>query len=106
MNEWPLPRSVLIIDNASIHKVAGIREMVEERGARLLYLPAYSPDFNPIELAFSTIKTWLRANRDRVNQELDAEDGVVYNVFWEAVHTVTAEHAKGWYKHCGYIEPE
>jgi hypothetical protein len=102
MNEWPLPRSVLVIDNASIHKVAGIREMVEERGARLLYLPAYSPDFNPIELAFSTIKTWLRTNRDRVNQELESENGVVYNVFWEAVHSVTVEQAKGWYKHCGY----
>ena len=105
MNEWPLPNSVLVIDNASIHKVAGIREMVEERGARLLYLPAYSPDFNPIELAFSTIKTWLRTNRDRVNQELEAGDGTVYNVFWEAVYSVTAEHAKGWYSHCGYNVP-
>jgi transposase len=106
MNEWPLPRSVLVIDNASIHKVAGIREMVEERGARLLYLPAYSPDLNPIELAFSSIKSWLRKNRDRVNQELEAEDGVVYDIFWEAVYNVTAEHAKGWYSHCGYHGPD
>ncbi len=102
MNEWPLPNSVLVIDNASIHKVAGIREMVEERGMRLLYLPAYSPDLNPIELAFLTIKAWLHANRDRVNQELESENGVVYNALWEAVHSVTAEHAKGWYAHCGY----
>ena len=70
MNEWPLPNSVLVIDNMSIYKVAGVHKMVEERGACLLYLPAYSPDFNPIELAFSTIKTWLRANCDRMNQEL------------------------------------
>ena len=102
MNEWPLPNSVLIIDNASIHKVAGIREMVEERGARLLYLPAYSPDFNPVELAFSTIKAWLRANRDRVDQELESENGIVYNALSEAVNSVTAENAKGWYAHCGY----
>jgi transposase len=102
MNKWPLPRSVLVIDNASIHKVAGIREMVEEHGARLLYLPAYSPDLNPIELGFSTIKTWLDTNQDRINQELDTENGVVYNVFREAVHTVTAEHAREWYEHCGY----
>jgi transposase len=67
MNEWPLANSVLVIDNASIHKVASICEMVEERGAHLLYLPAYLPDFNPIELAFSTIKVWLHANRDRIN---------------------------------------
>ena len=102
MNEWPLPRSVLIVDNASIHKVAGIREMVEERGARLIYLPAYSPDFNPIELAFSKIKAWLRTNRDHLNTELDSGDASVYSSFWEAVHSVTVEHARGWYKHCGY----
>jgi transposase len=105
MNEWPLPNSVLVIDNASIHKVPGIREMVEERGARLLYLPAYSPDFNPIELAFSSIKAWLRANRDRIDRELESNNVTVYNIFWEAVHSVTVTHAKGWYKHCGYNVP-
>ena len=62
--------------------------MVEDRGARLVYLPSYSPDFNPIELTFSTIKQWLRLNRDRVNRELESVDGTVYNVFWEAVHSV------------------
>jgi len=102
MNAWPLPRSVLVIDNASIHKVAGIRELVEEHGARLLFLPTYSPDFNPIEMTFSTIKAWLRANRDRVNQELESENGMVYDIFWEAVYSVTSEQAKGWFKHCGY----
>jgi transposase len=56
MNEFPLPKSVLVIDNVSIHKVAGICELVEEHDVRLLYLPPYSPDFNPIELAFSSIK--------------------------------------------------
>jgi DDE superfamily endonuclease len=106
MNRWPLPNSVLVVDNASIHKVAGIRELVEESGMRLLYLPAYSPDLNPIELAFSTIKGWLRANRDQVNREVELEDGVVYNVFWEAVYSVTAGHARGWFKHCGYILDE
>lgn len=102
MNEWPLPNSVLVIDNASIHKVAGIREMVEGRGARLLYLPSYSPDFNPIELAFSSIKAWLRANRDRVSDGM-AADGSVYTMLWQAVHSVSAESARGWYKHSGYL---
>ena len=106
MNEFPLPNSVLVIDNASIHKVDGIREMVEDRGARLLYLPSYSPDFNPIKLAFSTIKQWLRSNRDRVNQQLESDDGTIYDIFWEAVHSVTAEQARGWYKHCGYTVEE
>jgi transposase len=102
MNAWPLPHSVLVVDNASIHKVAGIKELVEETSARLIYLPAYSPDFNPIELAFSSIKAWLRLNRDRVNREFESVDGVEYNVFWEAVYSITADHAKGWFKHCGY----
>ena len=53
MNEWPLPNSVLIVNNAVIHKVASTQELVEGRGVHLLYLPAYSPDLNPIELAFS-----------------------------------------------------
>ena len=106
MNKFPLPNSVLVINNVSIHKVDGIREMVEDCGARLVYLPSYSPDFNPIELAFSTIKQWLRSNRDRVNRELESVDGTVYNVFWEAVHSVTAEQARGWYKHCGYTVEE
>ena len=47
MNEWLLPNLVLIIDNVAIHKVEGIREMVEEHSSHLLYLPAYSPDYNP-----------------------------------------------------------
>ena len=104
MNKWPLPNSVLVVDNASIHKVDGIRELVEASGMRLMFLPAYSPDLNPIELTFSSVKAWLRANRDRVNQEMDSENGSVYNALWQAVYSVTPEKAWGWYKHCRYQE--
>ena len=104
MNKWPLPNSVLVVDNASIHKVAGIRELVEEHGMRLMFLPSYSPDLNPIELSFSSIKVWLRANRDEVNWEMESENGTVYNALWQAVYSVTPEKARGWYKHCGYQE--
>lgn len=104
MNKWPLPNSVLVVDNASIHKVAGIRELVEGHGMRLMFLPSYSPDLNPIELAFSSIKAWLHANRDHVNQEMESETGMVYNALWQAVHSVTPDKARGWYKHCGYQE--
>ena len=104
MNKWPLPNSVLVVDNASIHKVAGIRELVEEHGMRLMFLPSYSPDLNPIELSFSSIKAWLRANRDEVNQEMESKNGTVYNALWQAVYSVTPEKARGWYKHCGYQE--
>jgi DDE superfamily endonuclease len=105
MNKWPLPNSVLVVDNASIHKVAGIRELVEECGMRLMFLPAYSPDLNPIELAFSSIKAWLRQNRNFVNQEMQGEEGTVYNALWQAVYSVNPEKARGWYLHCGYQEP-
>ena len=104
MNKWPLPNSVLVVDNASIHKVAGIRELVEDHGMRLMFLPSYSPDLNPIELSFSSIKAWLHANHDQVNREMESENGMVYNALWQAVHSVTPEKAQGWYKHCGYQE--
>ncbi|KAF8481940.1 hypothetical protein DFH94DRAFT_599034, partial [Russula ochroleuca] len=70
---------------------------------RLLYLPPFSPDFNPMVLAFPTIKEWMDTNTDRVDPELKWEDGMAYNVLREAVHTITAEHAKGWFKDCGYL---
>jgi hypothetical protein len=104
MNKWPLPNSVLVVDNAAIHKVAGIRELIEGYGAHLLYLPAYSPDLNPIELAFSSIKAWLRANRARINAELEIDNGSVYDAIFGAVYSVTVDKAKGWYSHCGYDE--
>ena len=106
VNEWPLPNSVLVVDNTVIHKVASIQELVKGRGACLLYLPAYSPDFNPIELAFSLIKAWLHANRARLNAEFKIEDGSIYNAIWEVVYSVTVDDAKGWYSHCGYNTPQ
>jgi len=102
MNKWPLPNSVLVIDNAAIHKVRDIRELIEGHGARLLFLPSNSPDFNPIELAFPIIQAWLRKNQDRANEEMETDSGVINNIFLEAVHSVTAKQAKGWYTHCGY----
>ncbi|KAL9936461.1 hypothetical protein V8E36_004529 [Tilletia maclaganii] len=60
MNEYPGPRSVLVLDNCSIHKDAETRQLVEDHGCKLLFLPPYSPDYNPIELAFSSIKKHLK----------------------------------------------
>jgi transposase len=59
MNPYPQSNLVLICDNASLHLFDGLREMVEARGFRLLYLPPYSPDFNPIEEGFSAMKAWI-----------------------------------------------
>ena len=59
------PGDIVVLDNLSAHKVAGVREAVEAAGARLLYLPPYSPDFNPIEQLFAKIKALLRKAAER-----------------------------------------
>jgi transposase len=56
---------IVVIDNLSVHKVAGVEEAIEARGARVEYLPKYSPDLNPIELSFSKFKTYLRTFSER-----------------------------------------
>ncbi len=64
------PADVVILDNLSTHKIRGVREAIEVAGARLLYLPPYSPDFNPIEPMWSKIKQILRSHDPRSEQEL------------------------------------
>ena len=89
------PGDVVVLDNLPAHKVAGLAELVEARGARLLYLPPYSPDFNPIELAFSKLKTWLRTAQARTREALEA-------VIQDAANWITGRDAKNWFDHCDY----
>jgi transposase len=89
------PGQVVIMDNLSAHKVSGVREQIEARGARLIYLPAYSPDFNPIEQAWSKIKQWLRSAKARTLEALES-------AIAEALAAVTAANALAWFSHCGY----
>ena len=63
---------VVVLDNLPAHQVAGLAEIVGARGARLLYPPPYSPDFNPIERVFSKLKTWLRTAQARTRETLEA----------------------------------
>lgn len=72
---------------------------------RLIYLPPYSPDLNPIEEAFSCIKAWIRRNRDYVVGEMTGEVTCnPYRVLWEAVFdSVTPEKARGWFGDSGYV---
>ena len=64
------PGDTVVMDNLAAHKVTGVRELIEAAGARLLSLPAYSPDFNPIEMAFAKIKALLRTTAARTVPEL------------------------------------
>ncbi|MHA1189481.1 MAG: transposase, partial [Alphaproteobacteria bacterium] len=80
------------------HKVSGIRQIIEASGARLLYLPPYSPDFNPMEMAFSKLKALLRKAEARTKEELD--DAIA-----NAIEEYPADQCANYFKACGY-EPE
>ena len=90
-----VPGDVVVRDNLPAHQVAGLAELVEAHGARLLYLPPYSPKFNPIELAFSKLKTGLRTAQARTRNALEA-------VIQTATEWVTEADAKNGFDHCGY----
>jgi transposase len=89
------PGQVVVMDNLSAHKVAGVRERIEAAGARLVYLPPYSPDFNPIEQVWSKVKQILRSLKARTADALEA-------AIAEALAAITSENAIAWFAHCGY----
>ena len=89
------PGQIVILDNLAAHKVDGVRQLVESTGARILYLPPYSPDFNPIEQAWSKIKHLLRAAKART---LEALEGAIA----DALVAITVDNACAWFAHCGY----
>ena len=89
------PGQVVVLDNLSAHKGDRARKIVEEKGAELLFLPSYSPDFSPIEEAFSKLKSLLRRAEARTKEALVEAMG------W-ALDAVTPEDARGWFGHCGY----
>jgi len=88
------PGSVLVLDNASIHRGGAIRELVEKAGCSLLYLPPYSPDFNPIEPAWSWIK-------HRVRREAPRDDGHRQSAIQEAARQLPTSAPTAWFRHCG-----
>jgi transposase len=92
------PGQVVILDQLNVHKGAAVRAAIEDAGCRLLLLPSYSPDFNPIEQAFAKIKTHLRAVAARTFDDLAAAIGV-------ALDRVTPADARGFFAGCGYHLP-
>lgn len=86
---------IVVMDNLKAHKVAGVAEAIEAAGARLEYLPPYSPDLNPIEKCWSKVKTYLRKAKARTREALEA-------ALKEALLTITAADARAWFTHCGY----
>lgn len=86
---------VVVMDRLSAHRTQKVRELIEGRGAELVFLPSYSPDLNPIEEAFSKIKAILRKMGARTHETL-------IEAIAEALRAITPEDAAGWFRHCGY----
>jgi transposase len=99
LEDVPLPTlrrgQVVVMDNLSAHKAERVRDLIEGEGCELIYLPPYSPDFNPIEGAFSKLKSYLRAACARSQDTL-------MEVIGKALSTISISDALGYFEHCGY----
>lgn len=89
------PGQVVVLDNLNAHRAAAVRTLIARVGCRLLFLPPYSPDFNPIEPAWSKLKTLLRGAAARTREVLEAALRTVLD-------QITAADARGWFRHAGY----
>ena len=89
------PGDVVVMDNLSAHKVAGVKQAIEQRGASLLYLPPYSPDLNPIEMMFAKLKALLRKAKERTVDKLWDRIGVILGEF-------SPPECSNYFRHDGY----
>ena len=90
---------IVVMDNLKPHKAKGVREAIEAAGAKLLYLPPYSPDLNPIELAFAKLKALLRKAAERSMEALWTRIGELLDHF-------TADECAAYLRHDGYTQPD
>jgi transposase len=87
---------IVVMDNLSSHKVSGVREAIEHKGAELWYLPPYSPDFNPIEQAWSKVKSVLRSITPKTTRQL-------YTAVGTALRRITRRECQNYFANCGYL---
>jgi transposase len=88
---------VVVLDNLGAHKSEKVKQLIESRAASVIFLPAYSPDFDPIEEAFSKVKAILKRMAARAREAL-------IEAIRRALETVTSQDAWGWFAHCGYVD--
>jgi transposase len=86
--------AIVVMDNLKVHKAASIRTAIETAGARLVYLPPYSPDLSPIELCWSKVLQFLRSYAARTYEALD-------QAMTDVMYYITEDDALGWFAHCG-----
>ena len=92
-NLWP--GATVVVDNLPAHKIKSIQKVIEAAGARVVYLSAYSPDFNPIENCWSSLKEYLRSSAARTREALET---AINN----AIDLVTLKDIRNWFTHCCY----
>jgi transposase len=90
------PGDNVLLDNVKFHHSGRAISLIEAAGAKVIHIPAYSPDFNPIEECISKIKQILRSLKARTKRKL-------YNALAKAIEKITAQDILGWFKHCGYV---
>jgi transposase len=86
---------IVVMDNLQCHKNAAAQKLIQQAGAQVWYLPAYSPDYNPIEKMWSKVKAFIRKVRARTQEMLD-------KAIADALATITQSDICGWFKSCGY----
>jgi transposase len=89
------PGDVLVLDNLGAHRASRIEFIAAECGATVLWLSPYSPDFSPIELMWSKLKTLFRASKARTREEIES-------ALQKALKQITESDCRAWYRHCGY----
>jgi transposase len=89
------PDAILVMDNLRPHRAATVQELLAKSGIGLIYLPRYSPEFNPIEHAWAKVEEWLKAKAARMLEALEEK-------LKPALDTITAKDARGWFRHDGY----
>jgi len=98
MNRYPGPDSVLVLDNSSIHNLQLLRQLARQYQIKFIFLPPYSPTFNPIELSFSKFKAELR----RLGGQPGADATPALILIREAIRTISPSDCEGYVRHCGY----
>ena len=93
------PGDVVVMDNLSVHKSPKANALIQGAGASVKFLPAYSPDFNPIEKTWSKLKALLRKQRPRTREAIE-------EVIATALDLITEQDALGWFLHAGYLRPD
>jgi len=93
------PGQVVLCDNLSVHKNPAVRQLIEAGGCQVRFLPPYSPDFSPIEHAFSKLKTRVRQANARTRPALEA-------AIADGLQTITSRDAHAWLRHCGSTRAE